>query len=61
MFLGDQLHPAQIIQCPLDGGARQPQLGGDRPYPRPTLALTVCVIPEVHIHCPGSMAEVKFF
>ena len=61
MLLGDQLRPAQIIQGPLDGGARQPQLGRDGPYPWPTLALAVCAIPEIHIHCSGSMADVKLF
>ena len=58
MLLGDQLRPAQIIQGPLDGGAGQPQFGGDRPYPRPALALAVSVVLQVHIHRPGPMAEV---
>ena len=58
MFLGDQICLAQIIQGPLDGGAGEPQFSGDGPYPRPTLALTVSVVPEVHIHCPGPVAEV---
>jgi len=58
MLLGDQLRPAQIIQGPLDGGAGEVQLGGDRPYSRPAFALTVGVIFQVHIDRSGSVAEV---
>ena len=58
MLLGDQLRPAQIIQSPLDGGAGEPQLGGDGPYPRPALALAVGMVLQVHIHRSGPVVQV---
>src|SRR5699024_3290194 len=50
---------AQLVQCPLDGGAGEGQVPRDGPDGRPTLAVPAGSVLQIHIDRPGPVAHVR--